>query len=61
MKGDGRQYHRQRGRGESAEWVRLDLTSKDPAVRSRAEETLAAIIAATLCPELLNVEEAGWA
>ncbi|WP_319025627.1 DUF6771 family protein [Rhizorhabdus wittichii] len=30
------------------EWLRQDLVSKDPAVRSRAEETLAAMIAAAL-------------
>ena len=32
----------------SPEWLRQDLVSKDQAVRSRAEETLAAMIAAAL-------------
>ncbi|WP_176489042.1 hypothetical protein [Rhizorhabdus dicambivorans] len=30
------------------EWLRQDLISKDPAVRSRAEETLVAMITAAL-------------
>ncbi|MBP8231593.1 MAG: hypothetical protein KAY22_04750 [Rhizorhabdus sp.] len=30
------------------EWLRQDLVSKEPAARSRAEETLVAIIAAAL-------------
>jgi hypothetical protein len=30
------------------EWLRQDLTSQDPGVRLRAEETLAAIVAAAL-------------
>jgi hypothetical protein len=30
------------------QWVRHDLGSKDPAIRSRAEETLAAMIANAL-------------
>jgi len=30
------------------QWVRHDLGSKDPAIRSRAEETLAAMIASAL-------------
>lgn len=32
----------------SPQWVRHDLTSKDAAVRGRAEETLAAMIADAL-------------
>lgn len=30
------------------EWIRHDLGSKDPSIRSRAEEALAAMIAAAL-------------
>ncbi|MDE2410203.1 MAG: hypothetical protein KGM18_00345 [Sphingomonadales bacterium] len=32
----------------SPQWLRQDLTGKDPAVRARAEETLAAMIAEAL-------------
>jgi hypothetical protein len=34
--------------GRAPEWVRGDLASRDEAVRRRAEETLAAMIAAAL-------------
>lgn len=34
--------------GRAPEWVRLDLSSKEPLVRRRAEETLAAMITAAL-------------
>ena len=30
------------------EWVRTDLTSRDPATRARAEETLAGMITAAI-------------
>lgn len=33
------------------QWVRHDLGSKDPAIRARAEETLAAMIASALAGE----------
>ena len=37
---------------ESApEWLRQDLVSKDAMLRTRAEETLSAMIAAALSPE----------
>ncbi|WP_340313570.1 hypothetical protein [Rhizorhabdus argentea] len=32
------------------EWLRQDLMSKDPVLRTRAEETLSAMIAAALSP-----------
>lgn len=32
------------------QWVRQDLVSKDPTIRTRAEETLAALISAALFP-----------
>jgi hypothetical protein len=32
------------------EWIRQELASSEPAVRNRAEETLAAMIAAALHP-----------
>jgi hypothetical protein len=32
----------------ASEWVRTDLAAKDPAARARAEETLAAMVAAAL-------------
>lgn len=31
------------------QWIRHDLVAKDPTVRARAEETLAAMIADVLC------------
>ncbi|WP_331251138.1 DUF6771 family protein [Rhizorhabdus dicambivorans] len=34
--------------GHAPDWLRQDLSSKDPAVRTRAEETLVAMIAAAL-------------
>lgn len=34
------------------EWIRHDLVAKDAAVRERAEETLAAMIASALEPEV---------
>lgn len=34
------------------EWIRHDLVAKDVAVRTRAEETLAAMIAGALDPEV---------
>ena len=37
--------------GRAPEWVRGDLASKDGAVRRRAEETLAAMVAAALASE----------
>ncbi|UUL83835.1 DUF6771 family protein [Sphingomonas qomolangmaensis] len=33
---------------KAPEWVRTDLSAKDPSVRTRAEETLAAMIASAL-------------
>jgi hypothetical protein len=32
----------------AAQWIRHDLAAKDPALRQRAEESLAAIIAAEI-------------
>lgn len=37
--------------GRAPEWVRADLASRDPLVRRRAEETLAAMIASALAGE----------
>lgn len=34
------------------EWIRHDLVAKDAAVRTRAEETLAAMIAGALAPDV---------
>ena len=34
------------------QWIRHDLDAKDPAIRGRAEETLAAMIASALQPEI---------
>lgn len=34
------------------EWIRHDLVAKDAAIRARAEETLAAMIAGALAPEV---------
>ena len=34
--------------GRAPEWVRSELSAKDPAIRRRAEETLAAMIGAAL-------------
>ena len=36
------------------EWIRTDLATKDSAARSRAEETLAAMIAAALARTVTN-------
>lgn len=37
------------------EWVRTDLTSRDPIIRERAEETIAAMIAAALTEQSSEV------
>jgi len=34
--------------GKAPEWIRVELSSKDPTARLRAEEALAAIIASAL-------------
>lgn len=41
----------ERALARAPQWIRHDLPSPDPAVRTRAEEALAAIIAAALKDE----------
>lgn len=45
--------------GRAPEWVRYELTAKDPSNRQRAEEALAAMIAAALHRDIDTGQEVG--
>lgn len=45
--------------GRAPEWVRHDLLAKDPSNRQRAEEALAAMIAAALHRDINTGQEVG--
>ena len=45
--------------GRAPEWVRYELMAKDPSNRQRAEEALAAMIAAALQCDIDTVQKVG--